>query len=274
MIAVLQVLTLLTLTNSPIVDTKNAAMDTQGTSIANLETIRKTVAASFPQTPIRAVSPSPITGIYEVQTANNLLYTDESGKYLFVGGIYDPATNTDLIKARKTELGMVDTPTQEAASTQSPPQRPASFVKTEALAEVDKFAITTQYVEGAPVVYEVFDPMCGACRKNDEGLEKTQLTIKRLLLVTAGSQEINEQVYCSTDPAAAIKSLLSSNTIVTDGTSRANCNVNDLASIKQWLRNNGVPLSTPHTIIAKTGQIVSGAQSVQRWADIEKAITN
>ena len=98
----------------------------------DLETIRKTIQVALPATPIRSVSPSAIAGLYEVITPNGLMHTDKQGRYMFVGGIYDPKTNKDLIKARKLELGFVDKPTTQKKRT-SPTAQPVSEVITHRL---------------------------------------------------------------------------------------------------------------------------------------------
>ncbi|WP_158147762.1 disulfide isomerase DsbC N-terminal domain-containing protein [Vibrio fluvialis] len=255
----------------------NQRVDSALTSHATapgMEEIRKTIQASMPNTPIRSVMPAPIQGLYEVTSSNGLLYTDEKGRFLFVGGIYDPKTNTDIVLERKKELGFSKTSDNDSQKTspssvstaQNPSRGPGPFpMSVETLNKVKDYAITYREIEGAPVIYELFDPMCGYCRKNQQELEKLPVTIKKLLVVSVGSADINKQVYCSIDPVSAIKSLTSTNSLVSDGRSRADCDVTDLDKIKDWMNDNGIPGSTPQSIILDKEQLWRGAADSSVW---------
>jgi len=237
----------------------------------DLESIRKTIQASLPATPIRSVMPSAIDGLYEVVTANGLMHTDKNGRYLFVGGIYDPKTNTDLIKERKAELGFSDKEATAQASARS--NRPAAtpptpiVIDSDAIRDIDQYAVTYQEFEGAPVVYEIFDPMCGACRSNSKELAKLRVTVKKVLIPSVGSDEINQAVYCSNDPKSAIDSLMKSNSIISSSQPRTDCDVQDLVKIKQWMSNQNIPMATPQIILASTGELFRGANRHSVWKE-------
>ncbi len=51
---------------------------------------------ALPNTPIREVNPSPISGLYEVIAGSNVLYMDETERYLLVGEIYNLKTSKNI----------------------------------------------------------------------------------------------------------------------------------------------------------------------------------
>ena len=108
--------------------------------------------------------------------------------------------------------------------------------------------------------------MCGACRKNTKELEQLPVTVKKVLITSVGSDDINQQVYCAVNPKEAIDSLIKSSTIISDGRSRAGCNVKDLEHIKTWMTNNNLPMATPLTIVASTGKLYRGANNRAVWS--------
>jgi len=269
-IAVLQFITLVVLAFIARFAFVSSGQPTPIEKVVDLESVRATIQTSMPNTPIRSVMPAPIKGLYEITSDTGLLYTDETGRFLFVGGIYDPQTNTDIVAKRKEELGF-NTKAKAQAKEQTAPtannqQKAGPYPMSKVTFDsIKDYAITYREIEGAPVVYELFDPMCGYCRKNHAELEKLNVTIKKLLIVTQGSQEINQQVYCSVNPSKTIDSLMTSNAIITDGTSRANCDVRDLAKIRDWMDSNGIGPFTPQSILYEKEQLWRGAASAQDW---------
>lgn len=270
-IAVLQVLTLCTIGGATALSFAHKDRDlAPPQATVNLETVRKTIQTAMPNTPIRSVMPGPIDGLYEVTSSSGLLYTDKTGRYLFVGGIYDPETNTDIVKKRKVELGFDTVAARPSSSSQqvkspSQPQAGPHPMTAKQLEEVKDLAITYREIPGAPVVYELFDPMCGHCRTNHSNLQKLNVTIKKLLVVSQGSNEINGQVYCAIDPKAAIDSLITKNALITNGQSRANCDVGDLNTIKEWMVKYDLPGFTPQTILADSNELWYGSASTSVW---------
>lgn len=269
-IAVLQFITLVVLAFIARFAFVSSGQPTPIEKVVDLESVRTTIQTSMPNTPIRSVMPAPIKGLYEITSDTGLLYTDETGRFLFVGGIYDPQTNTDIVAKRKEELGFNTQAKAEAKEQAAPaaaPQRsagPHPFSKA-SFDAVKDYAITYREIEGAPVVYELFDPMCGYCRKNHAELEKLNVTLKKILVVSVGSMDINKQVYCSVDPVKTMDSLMKTNAIITDGNSRANCDVKDLDKIKDWMNNNGIAGFTPQTILYDKEQLWHGAATAQQW---------
>ena len=265
-LAVLQFLTLglVILTLVQIARLTDAAEDAKQDT-PSLETIRATIQAALPGTPIRSVMPSPLKGLYEVTTNSGLMHTDETGRYLFVGGIYDPQTNTDLVKARKKELGFTESPAPRKSQPKQNERPKPTPISASAIKEIEPYLVTYREIPGAPVVIEIFDPMCGYCRKNHDELMKLNVTIKKLLVVTQGSDDINTAIYCAADPKAAIDGLMTSNTITTDKRHQSTCNPDDLQQIKQWWQGQNLPRVTPQLIDPAKGLVHIGYYNSNAW---------
>ena len=66
------------------------------------------VKKALPGTQIKEVNPTPIQGLYEVIAGGNVLYMDESGRYLLIGEIYDLKTSKNITAIRMEEINRVD----------------------------------------------------------------------------------------------------------------------------------------------------------------------
>ena len=69
--------------------------------------IRKALEQKFPGAQITLVAKSGYLGLYEVMLDDNLVYTDPSAAYVFVGSLYDTATKQNLTEARSRKLNRV-----------------------------------------------------------------------------------------------------------------------------------------------------------------------
>ena len=69
--------------------------------------IRKTLEQRFPGAHISHIAKSSYFGLYEVMLDDNLVYTDPSAAYVFVGSMYDTATKQNLTEARSRKLNRV-----------------------------------------------------------------------------------------------------------------------------------------------------------------------
>jgi thiol:disulfide interchange protein DsbC len=69
--------------------------------------IRSALEQRFPGAQINHVAKSNYLGLYEVMLDDNLVYTDQSAAYLFVGSMYDTATKQNLTEARSRKLNRV-----------------------------------------------------------------------------------------------------------------------------------------------------------------------
>jgi len=67
--------------------------------------IRQSLQSNLPNIGnIDHIAKTPYSGLYEVVIDNQLLYTDEQGKYLFNGNVIDVKSRTDLTSQRSKKL--------------------------------------------------------------------------------------------------------------------------------------------------------------------------
>ena len=75
---------------------------------AEAASIKSTLEARFPGTPIVSVEPSPVAGVYEVFTGENVVYADKTGDHLFIGQLVDTKTRRDLASERLDAHSAID----------------------------------------------------------------------------------------------------------------------------------------------------------------------
>ena len=73
----------------------------------DIAAIRGALEQRFPGAQISNVAKSSYFGLYEVMLDDNLVYTDPSAAYIFVGSMYDTATKQNLTEARSRKLNRV-----------------------------------------------------------------------------------------------------------------------------------------------------------------------
>ncbi len=84
---------------------------------AAAETLQEKAQRLFPQAKIDSVERTPLSGLYEVRSGRTVLYMDESGRYVFVGELYDFTGRKNLTAERLLNLAAVrfdDLPLQHA----------------------------------------------------------------------------------------------------------------------------------------------------------------
>lgn len=64
----------------------------------------QTIADAMPGTTIKSTMPTVIEGLYEVVAGENVLYVDNTGRYLVIGSIYDLKEDKDLSAARRAQV--------------------------------------------------------------------------------------------------------------------------------------------------------------------------
>lgn len=70
--------------------------------------LKATLQARLPDVQIKSIVKAPVAGLYEVNTGTQIVYSDASGDYVFVGDLVDTKTRTNLSEARLAELNKVD----------------------------------------------------------------------------------------------------------------------------------------------------------------------
>ncbi|MFO1337487.1 MAG: DsbC family protein [Burkholderiaceae bacterium] len=144
--------------------------------------IRKNLADRMPKLPkIDEVSKTAIPGIYELRLGTDILYSDETGSYLFEGAMLDTKTQTDLTKERIDKLTMID------VNTLSP-----------------KDAMVFRQGTGARKLVVFADPNCGYCKRIERDLVALKdVTIYTYLLPILGPDSTvkSRDIWCAKDNA-------------------------------------------------------------------------
>ena len=155
---------------------------------ADENTVKQAFAKSMPDVKIDAITPSPISGIYEVAVGANIFYVSDNGKYLLQGRLVDIQTRTDLTeeKLSSTRLAALDKIGQKNMIVFTP--------------KIKKYT-----------VYIFTDIDCGYCRKLHSEIDQylaEGITIQYLFFPRAGkgSESYNKavSVWCADDRNAAL----------------------------------------------------------------------
>ena len=130
---------------------------------------------------VQSVSPSAVSGLYEVVINNSIVYTDTQGKYLLQGEIIEVKSGTNLTQAREADLNKV-------SWNEFPLQNAVKVVRGNGSRKMVVFA----------------DPNCGYCKKLEKTFaEMNNVTIYTFLMpiLSADSSTKSKQIWCSTDPS-------------------------------------------------------------------------
>lgn len=84
-----------------------AAAATPAPLTGEAATVKKLLEQRFPSAAVRGVTKSPYFGLYEIQTDDQLLYTDAKVNYVIVGSVYDANTKQNLTEAKLRKLNRV-----------------------------------------------------------------------------------------------------------------------------------------------------------------------
>ena len=129
---------------------------------------------------VRSVSPSPVTGLYEVLVGNDVFYSDSSGKYLIQGEIIELATGKNITEQRQADINRIKWADLTTAN-----------------------AIKTVRGKGSRQLAVFSDPNCGYCKRLDKSLQQLDnVTIYTYLIpiLSADSALKSKQIWCSSDP--------------------------------------------------------------------------
>jgi len=194
---------------------------------------------------IDAIRPSPIDGLYEIQSGNNLYYTDRDGRHLIAGGhIFDTTTKEDLTAARMEEINRIDW----------------------AVLPLDK-----AIVSGDPngIEMAVFtDPDCPFCRKLEQELQrldgiKVYTFLYPITSLHPKAHAKAESIWCARDRHKALQQVMLKNRTLP----RAFCEtpLDEIQRLGRQLHINGTP-----TIIARDGRMFAGlkqAEKLKAWLE-------
>lgn len=147
--------------------------------------VEKRLKDQYPATKITAVRESPVKGVYEVIMGRNVAYTDESGRYMIFGHLYDMKEQKDLTAGVLDALNRVD---------------------ISLLPQAD--AISTVRGKGERKLFVFSDPDCPYCKRLEAELAKMDnVTIYTLLYPLEGlhpdARRKAEAIWCAKDRVKA-----------------------------------------------------------------------
>lgn len=155
---------------------------------AEEDEIRQSLKSKFPNVgKLEHVIKTPYAGLYEVVIDDQLLYTDEQGKYLFEGNVIDLTSRRDVTEERRLKLFAI---------------------------EFDKLpldlAVKKVKGNGKRKIAQFTDPNCGFCKRLEREFSKTDnVTIYSFLYpIFQGSAELVRNVHCAGDPVKAWDDLM------------------------------------------------------------------
>ena len=70
----------------------------------SIDQAKQHLSSSFPAAEIKKLTPTALSGVYEIIIEGTAYYMSEDGKYMFTGSMYDLQTNTNLTEQTYAEL--------------------------------------------------------------------------------------------------------------------------------------------------------------------------
>lgn len=204
--------------------------------------VKVALEKNYPQVgKVTQVNKSPILGLYEVVTENQLFYTDDKVSYLIVGNMIELKSMRNLTEERAKVLFALD------------------FKKL-------PFELAVKKVkgDGSRKLAYFTDPNCGYCKKLERELQKVNNVTLYLFLypIFPGSDEKVQGVLCSKDKIKAWDDLMLSGIQPAAATcATPTAKVQELA---RRLRLQGTP-----ALIFADGQLVPGFLPA---SELEKAL--
>jgi thiol:disulfide interchange protein DsbC len=130
---------------------------------------------------VKSVSPSPISGLYEVIVGNEIVYTDPAAKFLVQGEVIELASGKNITEQRQADLNRIKWSDLN-------PSNAIKMVRGNGTRQLAVFS----------------DPNCGYCKRLEKSLQQLDnVTIYTYLIpiLSADSAQKSKQIWCSADPA-------------------------------------------------------------------------
>ncbi|MBA3895673.1 MAG: DsbC family protein [Sphingomonadaceae bacterium] len=221
----------------------------------------------LPKTAVSKIDCDKIGSLCEVVAGRNLFYVDGSARYLVVGRVYDMETRQDLTSARLLELdpdrmigGAVAAQRHaDAGEAQKVaadyPIKPAPQAGQ---GDLQRVSLTTLPHDGAITwghgsrsVTIFTDFRCSYCRALVNALDQMDVRVIERPISVLGSREIANRVYCSKDPARAVKSAYAGEPLPA-----VKCDTSGLDANERFARARGFT-GTP-VIVRDDGAVIEG----------------
>ncbi len=188
---------------------------------------------------VRDVVKTPIPGIYEVDTADQILYSDANGDYVMTGDRMELKNRVNLTEARASQLNKID-------FAKLPLQDAVKMVKGNGQRKIAVFS----------------DPNCPYCHKLEEELKSVDnVTVYTFLfpILSPDSTIKSKSIWCSTDRAKALTGwMLDRRAPSAPGTCDTRVLTQNL-ELGRTLRVTGTP-----TVFLADGRRLPGAVSAER----------
>lgn len=183
---------------------------------------------------VESVTKTPYSGLYEIRTGGDILYTDEKAKYLFIGRVLDTSNFHDFTKERVDEISKIkfsDLPLESALK----------MVKG----------------NGKRVIAVFEDPNCGYCKRFRQTLqEMDNVTVYTFMynILAEDSVVKSKNIWCTADRSKAWDEWMLNGK--TAATAPANCASphEKVLALGQKMRITGTP-----TIFFTDGSRIPGA---------------
>ncbi len=204
---------------------------------ARAGSLKETAQRLFPQTRVDSVESTPIPNLYEIRSGKSLVYMDGTGRYVFVGELYDFARRKNLTAEKLLTLNTVRF--QDLPFVQAIHLGPTQATKRVAVFE---------------------DVECPFCRKfhaevlpsllrDSVGIEVFLLPIPQL---HPEAERKSKAVWCSQDRASALKAAMNGVSLV-DVPADCPTPLADIAALAKTLGIQGTP-----TFVLDTGLRLDG----------------
>lgn len=211
---------------------------TAGAETPQEAAIRRTVEPRMGQNvKIDSVTKQPYGGLYEIRVGSDIFYTEETGRYLFVGKVVDLSTLKDLTAARVDQLNRV----------------PFASLPLDA-------AIKAVKGDGSRVIAVFEDPNCTYCRKLRQtlaGIDNITIYTFLLNILADDSAAKSAAIWCAPDRAKAWDDWMLRN-VMPASTTPCRTPDEEVKALGRKLRVAGTP-----TIIFADGSRVSAALDAQ-----------
>ena len=194
---------------------------------------------------VRNVTPSPISGLFEVQVNNEIFYTDSNAKYLIQGEMVELASGNNLTTKRQEDINRI---------------------KWSDLPQAQAFKVVRG--NGSRQIAVFSDPNCGYCKRLEKTLQQLDnVTIYNYLIpiLSADSALKSKQIWCAADQQKVWNDWMLNNLGPSGKSDCANPIDKNLTLAKNY-GINGTP-----TIFFTDGSRFPGAVQL---ADIEKKLAS
>ena len=187
--------------------------------LAGENEIRQSLQSSFPQIRvIEHVNKTPYAGLYEVLLDGQLIYTDESGQYVFDGNVIESKTRRNLTEDRRRVLFAID-------FDELPLELAVKRVKGNGKRKLAYFT----------------DPNCTFCKRLEKELSKVSDVTLYLFMypIFPNSDTLVRNVRCAKDPVKAWDDLMLRD--IQPATAECEVPTDKVMFLGQKLHVNGTP---------------------------------